>query len=81
MLVDVFPANPSAAAASGDIIRCGLSAAGIAAMDPLMDRMGYGWYFTFLALLASTLGILGSYIIRKKGMTWRVARTVDNTTE
>lgn len=74
LLVDIFQSNPSAAAASGNIVRCGLSAVGIAAIDPLMRAMGYGWYFTFLGLLGGSLGISGSQVILLKGMEWRGKR-------
>lgn len=55
-------------------MRCGLSAVGIAAIDPLMRDMGYGWYFTFLGLLGGSLGILGSRLVFFHGMKWRGKR-------
>ncbi len=74
LLVDIFQDKPSAAAASGNIVRCGLSAAGIAAMEPLMQRIGLGWYFTFLSVLGAIVGLASSEVIKKKGMDWRLAR-------
>jgi hypothetical protein len=74
LLVDIFQENPSAAAASGNIVRCGLSAGGIAAMEPLMRKMGLGWYFTFLAVVGGVVGVAGTEFITKKGMQWRLAR-------
>ncbi|KAF9773961.1 hypothetical protein IL306_008098 [Fusarium sp. DS 682] len=74
LLVDIFQDSPSAAAASGNIVRCGLSAAGIAAMDSLLEAMGLGWYFTFLGLSGGVLGLLGREVIVKKGMEWRQER-------
>ncbi|KAH7157923.1 major facilitator superfamily domain-containing protein [Dactylonectria estremocensis] len=74
LLVDIFQESPSAAAASGNIFRCGLSAAGVAAMEPLMWRMGYGWYFTFLGLAGGILGLVGREVIVRMGMKWRQDR-------
>ena len=76
LLVDSFQDKPSAAAAAGNIVRCALSAAGIAAMEPLMGRMGVGWYFTFLALVGGAVGLAADHIVRAKGMKWRLARGV-----
>jgi len=43
---DDFKKYISTAVAVGSIARCGLAAAGIAVMKPLMNRVGNGWYFT-----------------------------------
>ena len=69
--MDIFQDKPSAAAASGNIVRCGLSAVGIAAMEPLMERIGSGWYFTFLSLLGAVVGIASCEVLKRKGMNWR----------
>lgn len=74
LLVDIFQDKPSAAAASGNIVRCGLSAAGIATMEPLMQRMGLGWYFTLLSVLGAVVGLASCEVIKRKGMDWRLAR-------
>ena len=74
LLVDIFPTSPSAAAAAGNIVRCGMSAGGIAAMEPLMKRMGLGGYFTFLALLGGAVGLVGGEVLVRRGTQWRLAR-------
>ncbi|KAH6632540.1 multidrug resistance protein [Chaetomium tenue] len=71
LLVDIFQDKPSVAAASGNIVRCGLLAAGIAVMEPLMERMGLGWYFTLLSLLGAAAGIASCEVLKRKGMNWR----------
>ena len=43
-------------------------------MEPLMDIMGIGWYFTMLAVVGDILGLGGTYVINQKGMEWRLAR-------
>lgn len=72
--MDIFQDKPSAAAASGNIVRCGLSAAGIAVMEPLMQHMWLGWYFTFLSVLGAIVGLVNCEVIERKGMDWRLAR-------
>ena len=41
----------------------------------LLEEMGYGWYFTMLAVVGGVLGVTGSQLIRKKGMEWRIKRS------
>ena len=74
LLVDVFPSNPSTASASGNITRCLLSAAGIAVLQPLFDRIGYGWVFTVIGVVAGITGLAATFLIRTKGMQWRNSR-------
>lgn len=75
LLVDIFPTNPSTASASGNITRCALSAAGIAAIQPLLEQLDYGWVFTLLAVLAGVTCISATALIRSKGMVWRQERS------
>lgn len=51
LLVDIFPESLSTAAASGNITRCALSALAIAVLQPLVKRLGRGWYFTSLSIV------------------------------
>lgn len=74
LLVDINCNIPSTAAASGNLTRCALSANGVAIMQPLLDRMGRGWYFTFLGIVSGVLGVLVVAGIRWKGMEWRQRR-------
>jgi multidrug resistance protein len=74
LLVDVFPESPSTAAAAASIMRCAMAASGIAALQPLLNALGRGWYFTFLGLWSGGFGLAAVYFIRKKGMGWRMRR-------
>lgn len=74
LIVDICPQNPSTAAAAGNITRCVLSAAAVAAMQPLLDSMGRGWFFTALALISGVLSAVATFLIRSKGMAWRNKR-------
>lgn len=75
LLVDIFPDNSSAAAATGNLCRCSLTAILISVLEPGLQRMGRGWYFTFLGLLSGFGGIVVVFFIRSKGMQWRTERT------
>ncbi|KAL8790818.1 MAG: hypothetical protein Q9213_000442 [Squamulea squamosa] len=71
LLVDIFPASPSTAAASGNITRCALSAFAVAILQPMVDQMNRGWYFTFLSLLSGGGGVVANWFVITRGMTWR----------
>ncbi|KAI1295902.1 chloramphenicol resistance protein [Xylaria venustula] len=74
LLVDIFQETPSTAAAAGNIVRCGLAAAGIAGLNPIMNGIGNGWYFTMLSIIGFVVGSLGTYTLRMFGMKWRLQR-------
>ncbi|KAL4759741.1 uncharacterized protein BDW70DRAFT_161438 [Aspergillus foveolatus] len=50
LLVNIFPGRPGTAAAANNITRCALSAAAIAALQPLSEAVGRVWLCTMLAL-------------------------------
>ncbi|OPB46583.1 hypothetical protein A0O28_0067050 [Trichoderma guizhouense] len=74
LLVDIFPEMSSTAYASGQIMRCGLSAASAAVIQPLINAVGYGWYFSMFSLFIGTTGAGSVFISRLKGMKWRQKR-------
>lgn len=74
LLVDIFPKSPSTAAASGNITRCALSAIVVAVLQPLVDVMGRGWFFTMLTVLSGGGGLLADWLVKNKGMEWRTER-------
>ncbi|KAM0795979.1 major facilitator superfamily domain-containing protein [Usnea florida] len=74
LLVDIFPASPSTAAASGNITRCALSAVVVAVLQPLVDVMGRGWFFTTLTVLSGGGGLVADWLVKNKGMEWRRKR-------
>lgn len=74
LLVDVFPESPSTAAAAAAIVRCAMAAAGVAILQPLLDALGRGWYFTSLGIWSGGCGALAVLVIQKKGMSWRTRR-------
>jgi hypothetical protein len=69
-MTDLHPLIPSTAQASMNIARCSLAAAGLAALQIMIDRLGAGWCFTiFAAFCASTGGLCWAVWI--KGEKWR----------
>ena len=74
LLVDIFPESPSMAAASGNLTRCTLSALALASVQPLVDAMGRGWYFTTLSVVSGATGLLTAWAIMRWGMAWRTVR-------
>ena len=74
LLVDVFPESPSTAAAAASIVRCAMAAAGVAILQPLLDALDRGWYFTILGIWSGGFGALAVTVIKRKGMCWRIQR-------
>lgn len=74
LLVDIFPEKSGTIAASNNIMRCGLSAAVVAALDPLVGAIGHGWFFTIVALLDGGLCMVGVVLLRCYGSFWREKR-------
>ena len=79
LLVDVFPESPSTAAATASVMRCSFAASGIAALQPLLNVLGVGWYFTALALVSSILGSVLLLAIATHGRKWRSERRTRTT--
>lgn len=75
LVVDIFPDKPSTIAASNNIIRCGLSAAVVAALNPLVSTMGRGWFFTMVAFLDGGLCMVFVVVLRRWGKYWRNKRS------
>lgn len=74
LLVDIFPDMSSTAYASGQIMRCGLSAVSAAILQPLIHAVGRGWYFTIFALFVGMSSLVSVVTSRSKGMQWRQKR-------
>ena len=74
LLVDIFSSSPSTAAAAGNLTRCAMSAGGVAAMEPIYASIGFGWFFTALALFAGLTSSAALCLIRLKGRRWRQNR-------
>ncbi|KAF3921230.1 hypothetical protein ABW21_db0204977 [Orbilia brochopaga] len=50
-LVDLYPAAPATATASGNLSRCMFGALSTSVVDLMLDHLGIGWTFTFWGLI------------------------------
>ena len=56
--------------ASYNLVRCSLSAAGVAALQAGIDGVGVGWMFMVYGVLALGCGPL-CWWVRRRGWAWR----------
>jgi hypothetical protein len=74
LLVDIFPGQASTSYASGQIVRCGLSAGLSAALQPTIDAIGRGWYFVTFGLFIGLSAVISVSVSRTVGVQWRQKR-------
>ncbi|KAI0138367.1 major facilitator superfamily domain-containing protein [Xylariaceae sp. FL1272] len=74
LLIDVHPDRPSTASAAGSLVRSGLSGVGLAVLQPLADALGWGWFFTVLALFVGITQGVGMVVLIRWGQGWRKER-------
>ncbi|TFB03507.1 Quinidine resistance protein 1 [Trichoderma ghanense] len=73
LIVDLYPGSPATAAAANNLVRCLFGAAATAVVDHMIDAMGRGWCFTFLALLMVAC-LPWLRFIEKRGPRWRAEK-------
>lgn len=74
LLVDTHPDRPSTASAAASLVRSGLSGIGVAILQPLTDALGWGWYFTLMALVVGVFQGTGMIVLLRWGRRWREER-------
>ena len=73
MLVDLYPLSPATATAANNLVRCLMGAAGTAVINQMIQGMGRGWCFTFIAaVIFFTSPLL--WAESKWGPKWREER-------
>lgn len=75
LLVDLYPLSPATATAANNLVRCLMGAAGTAVIIQMINGMGRGWCFTFIAavvLFASPM----LWAEMRWGPQWREERRV-----
>ncbi|MCJ1377525.1 hypothetical protein MMC17_000620 [Xylographa soralifera] len=75
LLVDLYPECSATATAANNLVRCLLGAAGTAVILQMIDGMGRGWCFTFIAAVVLFTSPL-LWVAVKWGPKWREARRV-----
>ncbi|KAK4249444.1 major facilitator superfamily domain-containing protein [Corynascus novoguineensis] len=73
LLLDVYPRAPATATAANNLVRCWLGAGAAAVVIPMMDTMGTGWAFTFIAFLILLMGPV-LWVVMRWGPKWRAER-------
>ncbi|KUJ14094.1 MFS general substrate transporter [Mollisia scopiformis] len=73
LMVDIYPGKPSVATAANNFVRCEIGAVFSAVLLPLVDRVGWGWAYTILALLFIGFAPM-LLLIMNRGPKWRKAR-------
>lgn len=69
-LVDLHPDCPSAVSALLNLLRCSLSATGLAVLQIIENHIGIGWCFTlFSGIAVTTIPLL--FVQKIHGMKWR----------
>ncbi|RAL59640.1 hypothetical protein DID88_006499 [Monilinia fructigena] len=75
LVVDLYPQSPSTATAANNLVRCLLGAGGTGIITIMVDRMGRGWCFTFIALVCIVASPM-LWVELKWGPIWREERMV-----
>lgn len=75
MLIDLYPLSPATATAANNLVRCLMGAAGTAVIIQMVNGMGRGWCFTFIAAVVFLSSPL-LWVELKWGPGWREERRV-----
>ncbi|KAM0315048.1 hypothetical protein ACHAO8_004154 [Botrytis cinerea] len=70
LIVDINPGAAGTATAAFNLVRCLLGAGSTALIVPMVDKMGLGWAYTFIALLYVVLSPM-LFAVMKWGPDWR----------
>ncbi|KAF4632144.1 hypothetical protein G7Y89_g5980 [Cudoniella acicularis] len=75
LVVDLYPQSPSTATAANNLVRCLVGAGGTGIINIMIDNMGRGWCFTFIALVCIAMMPM-LWVELKWGPGWREERRV-----
>lgn len=73
LIVDLYPESPATATAANNLVRCSFGAIFTALIENMIEGMGRGWAFTFLALLFSCFSPI-LWVIQTHGPRFREER-------
>lgn len=79
LLTDLNPDQSATIQASYSLIRCALSAAGIAAVQAMIDAVGVGWCFLIFSVISACCVPL-LVLLRYRGWAWRLAQSSTEVT-
>lgn len=73
LLVNLYPDSPATAQAGLNLVRCAMSACGLAALQIIINSVGPGWCFTlFAGCCLGTIPLL--WMESEWGMEWRLVK-------
>jgi hypothetical protein len=72
-VVDLHRESPATATAAVNLTRCLISAGGVAVIVPMINAMGRGWAFTFIAFVQLSL-LPVAWVLMKWGPQWRAQK-------
>nr|POE87773.1 putative transporter aqr1 [Quercus suber] len=75
MLVDLYPLSPATATAANNLVRCLMGAGATAVIDYMIQSMGRGGCFSFIAGVVVLFSPI-LYVLQRWGPQWREARRV-----
>ncbi|RMX94058.1 hypothetical protein D0867_13985 [Hortaea werneckii] len=73
MLVDLYPLSPATATSANNLVRCLMGAGATVAVIYMIDAMGRGWCFTFVAGVVAALSPI-LWVLEVWGPEWREQR-------
>ncbi|KAK4893564.1 hypothetical protein LTR27_008031 [Elasticomyces elasticus] len=73
MIVDLYPLSPSTATAANNLVRCLMGAGATGVIIYMIEAMGRGWCFTFVAGVVALFSPI-LWVLEKWGPGWREAR-------
>lgn len=80
LLTDLNCDQSATIQASYSLVRCALSAAGIAALQAMLDAVGVGWCFSIFAVVGAACAPV-FILLRYRGLEWRRAKMISRTPE
>lgn len=75
LLIDLHPLSPATATAANNLVRCFVGAAATAVIIQMINAMGRGWCFTFIAAMIFVTSPM-LWVLMEMGPKWREARRV-----
>ena len=79
LLTDLNPGRSATVQASYNLVRCALSAAGVGALQAVIDGVGVGWCFTIYAVIGA-FSVPLFLVLRRYGEVWRGMENIAGTT-
>jgi len=70
LIVDLFPEKAGSATAANNLLRCCIGAGFVAAVGPLINAIGIGWFYTLIAGIWTLITPI-LWVLCKYGPGWR----------